>query len=149
MAVDVVAQRIINRPRAAVAAFAADPDKVPRWYANIASVEWLSPRPMELGTRLAFVAHFLGRRLAYTYEVVDFRPGEGLAMRTTQGPFPMETSYAWEDAPGGATRMILRNRGEPMGFSRLVAPFMAAAIRAANRKDLKKLGEILETAVDP
>jgi uncharacterized membrane protein len=144
MAVDVTTETVVERPRSEVAAWAADPDNVPVWYANIKSVEWLTPRPLQLGSRLAFVARFLGRRLAYTYEVVELVPGERLVMRTADGPFPMETSYTWADAPGGATRMTLRNRGTPVGFSILVAPFMASAVRRANRKDLARLKARLE-----
>ena len=58
----------------------------------------------------------------------------------------METTYTWEDSPAGGTRMTLRNRGEPAGFSKLAGPFMAAAMRRANRKDLRKLRSILEAA---
>ena len=93
---------------------------------------------------MAFVARFLGRRLAYTYELVDLIPNERLVMRTAQGPFPMETTYTWSAAGEGSTHMTLRNRGEPNGFSKLTAPFMAAAMRRANRKDLAKLRSILE-----
>jgi hypothetical protein len=73
-------------------------------------------------------------------------PGERLVMRTAEGPFPMETSYTFEDAPGGGTRMSLRNRGEPAGFSKLAAPLIARAMQRANRKDLARLKAILETA---
>ena len=107
-------------------------------------VEWKTPRPVRVGTRVAFVAEFLGRRLAYTYEVVTLEPGERLVMRTSEGPFPMETGYSWESSPDGGTRMTLRNRGEPAGFSRFVAPFMAMAIRRANIRDLARLKQILE-----
>jgi uncharacterized membrane protein len=144
MAVDVVSEITIARPRAEVAAYAADPDNATAWYENIKSVEWASPPPLSIGSRLAFVARFLGRRLAYTYEVVDVVPDERFVMRTSQGPFPMETTYTWHDAGDGATRMTLRNRGEPTGFAKFTAPMVAAAMRRANRKDLERLKQILE-----
>lgn len=144
MAVDVLTKIVIARPRAEVAAFAADPANVPRWYQNIQTVEWKTPSPARLGSRIAFVAHFLGRRLAYTYEVVEWLPPEKLVMRTAEGPFPMETTYIWEDTGAGHTRMTLRNRGNPAGFSRLVAPFMSLAVRRANQKDLACLKRLLE-----
>ena len=143
MAVDVVTEIDIARPRADVYAFASDPDNATRWYSNIDSVEWETPRPAGLGSRIAFSARFLGRRLTYTYEVVELVDGERFAMRTAQGPFPMETTYAFSDADGG-TRMSLRNRGEPSGFAKLGASLMAAAMRRENRKDLERLKGLLE-----
>ena len=144
MTIDVTSEIQIARPLAVVAAFSADPDNVPRWYLNIKSVEWKTPRPARAGSRIAFVARFLGRRLAYTYEIVEFVPGEKLVMRTTDGPFPMETSYAWRDAGEGRTHMMLRNRGGPTGFSRLAAPFMALAVRRSTDRDLLRLRSVLE-----
>jgi uncharacterized protein YndB with AHSA1/START domain len=143
MPVDVVTSLLIARPPAAVAAYAQDPDNAPKWYVNIKSVEWKTPPPLAVGSRVAFVARFMRRRLAYTYEVVELVPNARLVMRTSEGPFPMETTYAWEAAPEG-TRMTLRNRGEPKGFSKLVAPMMASAMRRANEKDLAMLKAILE-----
>jgi hypothetical protein len=142
--VDVLTEIVIARPRVEVALFAADPARAPSWYVNIRAVEWRTPPPLRVGSRLAFVAHFLGWRLAYTYEVVDYAPGERLVMRTSQGPFPMETTYTWQTVAGDATRMTLRNRGEPTGFARLAAPFMKRAMRRANRKDLTRLKALLE-----
>jgi hypothetical protein len=94
---------------------------------------------------MAFVASFLGRRLAYTYDIIEHVPGERLVMRTAQGPFPMETTYTWEDA-GSGTRMTLRNRGEPRGYARPLRPIMAAAVRRANKKDLRRLKALLSGA---
>jgi hypothetical protein len=142
--VEVCTQIEIARPRAEVAAFASDPDNATAWYENIKAVVWRSPRPLAVGTTLEFVAQFLGRRLAYIYEVAELVPGERLVMRTAQGPFPMETTYSWEDAGVGVTRMMLRNRGEPVGFAKVSAPMVAAAMRRANRKDLERLRAILE-----
>jgi uncharacterized protein YndB with AHSA1/START domain len=138
--VDVETEVEIARPRAEVAAFAADPDNATAWYENIDQVEWRSPRPLAVGTRLAFVA----RCLAYTYEVKEYVPGERFVMSTAEGPFPMETTYTWQDEPGGGTRMTLRNRGAPSGFSRIASPFMARAVKRANGRDLRRLKAILE-----
>jgi len=143
MPVDVLTSIEIARTPSVVAAFAADPSNAPAWYVNIKSVEWKSTPRVERGALVAFVARFLGRRLAYTYEIADYKPDERMVMRTADGPFPMETTYEWHAVPGG-TRMTLRNRGEPAGFSRLVAPFMAMAMRRANNADLKRLKLLLE-----
>jgi uncharacterized membrane protein len=144
MPVDVSSQITIARPRAEVAAYACDPDHATTWYENIRSVAWETPPPLAVGTRLAFVASFLGRRLEYTYEVCEFVPGERFVMSTQQGPFPMETTYIFADEHGDATRMTLRNRGEPTGFAKVGAPVMARAMRRANGEDLRRLKAVLE-----
>jgi uncharacterized membrane protein len=143
--VDVQTEIEIDRPRAEVAAYAADPENAPAWYENIKAVDWRSPKPVSLGTRITFAAAFLGRKLVYTYEVAEFVSGERLVMRTAKGPFPMETTYTWEDTASGGTRMTLRNRGEPSGFAKAAAPVMSGAMRRANRNDLRRLKHILET----
>ena len=145
MFVDVETVIDIDRPRPEVARYSSNPDNATSWYRNIKAVEWKSPKPLAVGSRIAFVAHFLGRRLAYTYEVRELVPAERFVQRTAEGPFPMETTYTWEDNSTGGTRMRLRNRGEPAGFSKLVAPMMASAMRRANRKDLARLKVIMET----
>jgi hypothetical protein len=144
VAVDVVTEIVIERPCAVVAEFAGDPANATEWYTNIDSVQWRTAPPVRAGSSVDFVARFLGRRLAYTYEVVELVPGERLVMRTAQGPFPMETTYTWQPVDAGRTRMTLRNRGEPAGFGKVTAPVMAAAMRRANGKDLARLKEILE-----
>ena len=135
---------VIDRPIAEVAAFASDPGNAPRWYANIRSVEWETQPPVAPGSRMAFVATFLGRTLSYTYEVTELIPEQRLVMRTAEGPFPMQTTYTWEAQGADRTRMTLRNTGEPQGFARLGAPVVAAAMRRAMTKDLAMLKQVLE-----
>ena len=142
--VDVVTKIAINRPLDKVAAFAADPSNASQWYANIESVHWKTQPPIVVGSQVEFVARFLGRRLQYTYEVVEYVPDERFVMRTAEGPFPMETTYSWT-GDAASTTMTLRNRGEPAGFSKLVAPFMSGAMRRANTKDLQRLKALLES----
>ena len=135
----------IDRPRSEVAEYASNPGNALAWYSNIKQVEWNSAKPLAVGSRIVFVAQFLGKRLDYIYQVRELEPGKRFVMGTHEGPFPMETTYEWEDAPGGGTRMSLRNRGEPSGFSRLTAPLVARAMRRENRKDLERLKAALET----
>src|SRR5688572_248943 len=107
MPVDVLTEIEIDLARDQVAAYAAVPSHAAGWYVNVQSVEWKTAPPLAVGSRLAFVAQFLGRRLAYTYEIVELVPGARLVMRTAEGPFPMETTYTWEGIGGDKTRMTL------------------------------------------
>jgi uncharacterized protein YndB with AHSA1/START domain len=142
--VDVLSEIEISRPRSEVAEYVCDQDNAPDWYAAISSVEWKTAPPVAVGSQLAFVARFLGSPLVYTYEVRELVPGERLVMSTADGPFEMETTYEWSDAGDGATRMTLRNRGEASRFGKSAAKIVAAAMRRANRKDLRRLKKLLE-----
>jgi hypothetical protein len=143
--VDVSVDTLIRRPRSVVAGYAADPDNATAWYVNIKGVQWKTPRPLAVGSQFEFTAAFMGRTLTYTYEVVELVPDRRFVMRTAEGPFPMETTYEWSDADSDSTQMVLRNRGEPSGFSGIAAPIMAAVMKRANTKDLKRLKAILES----
>lgn len=142
--VDVEVHTTIDRPRAEVAAYCCDPDNVTAWYANIKAVQRETDGPVTRGSRFRFTSGFLGRTLEYTYEVVDLVPAERFVMRSGRGPFPMETTYTWEDVDDGGTWMTLRNRGEPTAFAGLAAPILATAVRRATAKDLARLKSLLE-----
>lgn len=146
MAVDVLETIVIERPVDVVAEFAGDPSRAPEWYRRIASAEWLTEAPMRLGSRIRFHADFLGRTLDYVYEVVELTPDEQVAMRTTEGPFPMRTTYTWRPLSDRACHMAMRNEGEPSGFAVLASPFIGRAMRRAMRQDLVDLKRILESS---
>ncbi len=151
--VDVQTEIEINRPIGEVADYAADPLNAPEWYVNIKSARILQPddtgtsdAKVSAGSRIAFIAQFMGRVLNYTYEIVEFVPHERMVMRTSEGPFPMETTYTWTAVDDGSTKMTLRNAGKPSGFSKWMAPLMSMMMRKANAKDLRKIKRILEAA---
>lgn len=141
--VDVTTVIRINKPLEVVSRYASNPDNAPEWYKNIKSVQWQSPKPLSPGSKIAFVAHFMGKKLAYTYEVVEMSDYK-FVMQTAHGPFPMETTYTWQWIDANTTRMTLRNRGKPSGFSKLFAPFLKMMMKSANKKDLARLKELLE-----
>jgi uncharacterized membrane protein len=144
MSVDVTAEIVIERPPGIVSVYACDPTNAPEWYVNIKAVEWKSEPVVHVGSRVAIVAEFLGKRLEYTYEIVEFEPGEKLVMRTAEGPFPMETIYKFEETRDGHTHMTLRNHGQLSGAAKLMGPMIATAMKTALAKDLARLKEILE-----
>ena len=148
-AVDVVTEIDIARPIDAVATYTADPHNAPQWYANIDSVQWRTGPPLRVGAVVGFVARFLRRRLAYDYEIIEHAPGARLVMRTSQGPFPMETTYTWDARTPDVTHMTLRNRGTPSGFSAIASILIVRAMRRANRNDLARLKVILESTPSP
>ena len=144
MAVDVTTEIEIERPPGIVSAYVSDPANAPTWHDHITSAGWQSAPGVHAGSRIAIVAEFLGRKLEFIYEIVEFTPGEKLVMRSIEGPFRMETTYGFEETRDGHTRMTMRNHGEPAGMSKLMTPMIVTAMRHAGEKDLAKLKDILE-----
>ena len=133
----------IEKPLKVVVDYARNPENAPEWYVNIESAEYKTAKPLRVGSQIAFVASFGGRKLYYVYQIESLSDLE-LIMRTTDGPFEMKTTYRWESTSSNSTKMSINNEGNPTGFSKLFSPFMSFMMRRATNKDLKKLKSILE-----
>jgi hypothetical protein len=136
---------VINRPRLAVADYAADPQNATDWYTNIKSVDLLTTPPLRKGSRMVFMVKFMGEELAYTYTVSEYVPGKIMVMEAADGFFPIQTTYLWDSITEQGTKMTLINQGFPQGFSKWMTPVMSFMMKFYNRKDLKKLKRILES----
>src|SRR5688500_16003055 len=123
MGVHAVSEVVIERPREAVAAFASDPRNDMTWIKAFVRVEPPADLPLRVGSQVTRTARFMGRDIEYVLETVEHEPGRRLAMRTVRGPFAMDVTYEFDDAPEG-TRMRIINAGEASGFYRLAAPLL-------------------------
>jgi hypothetical protein len=141
---DVATEIEIAVARERVAAFAADPGNATRWRETFKQAQAEHAGPPAVGSRIVFVSKVLASEVTYTYEVVEHEPGERLVMRTEDGPFAVQTTYAWADADGGGTRMTLRSSGEPARSTKLATRLMAKAMGRADAKDLARLKALLE-----
>lgn len=143
MSIDVTAAIKIGRARGDVATYATDASNDPLWIGGVVESGVLSDGPMRQGIRVARVAKFLGKRIEYVNEVIEYDPGIRLVMKSVSGPFPMTISYEIEEAAGGTLTQI-HIRGEAEGFFKLAAPVLARFVRRSIMRDLETLKRLLE-----
>jgi carbon monoxide dehydrogenase subunit G len=142
---DVQVEETIARPREDVARFAMAPENETRWIGGIKESRMLTEPPLAVGSEVARVASFLGRRIDYALRVIEHEPGRIIVMDSVRGPFPMRVTYAFADDSAGGTRVRNRVEGEATGFYGLAAPLMSAAVRRSLRGDLRTLKRIMES----
>jgi uncharacterized membrane protein len=147
MSIDVTAEVAIRRPLDEVATYMIDPEHDPAWIGGVREVRMETPPPLAVGSRVARVAHFLGRRVEYVNEVTALDPARVLDMRSVKAPFPMRVTYSFEAAGGNGTTIVRnRVRGAPGGFFSLVGPLLGPMVKRSVQKDLERLRDVLEAA---
>ena len=147
MSIDVKAEIVINRSREDVASFAMNSDNDPIWIGGIVESKMLTDSPLGKGTNVSRVAKFLGKRIEYINEIIEYDPAGLLVMRSIKGPFPMTIRYQFEDASGGTLARI-HVQGESSGFYKLAAPLLARAVKGNVKNDLETLKDLLESKMD-
>ena len=144
MSIDVTTEIVIKKPVADVAGYAASTDNAAEWSTNVRSVTWITERPLQKGALIAFQAKFLGQSPVNTHEIIEFEPNVRLIMRSSDGPFEMETTYIWTATSASTTRMTVRYYAEPAGVLGLLSPFLAFVIKRIMAQDLANLRKLLE-----
>lgn len=143
--VEVTEEAEIARPRAEVAAYASDWRNDPTWIRALTDVRRVDgDGPFGVGAQVERVASFLGRRMEYVNEIVEWDGDRRLAMKSVKAPFPMTVVYEWEDAGDGRTLMRIHTRGDGSGFYRVAGPLLSRAVRKGVAGDLAQLKSIME-----
>ena len=141
--IDVTATTTIDAPRDRVASYVVDNRNDPAWIGGISESELLGDPPIGVGSRVRRVASFMGKRIEYVNEVTRLDPGSVLEMRSVKSPFPMEITYAFEDAAGG-TQASVRVQGDPSALFRLAGPLVSRRVKKNVQADLERLKNIVE-----
>ena len=144
MSTDVTVVTRIARPRPEVAGYATDWRNDPTWIRALRDVRLVTGEPFGVGSQVARVAGFLGRKMEYINEVVEWDGDRRFEMKSVKAPFPMTVVYEFEDAEGDATLMRIRAGGDASGFYRIAAPALNLAVRRGIQGDLAQLKELLE-----
>ena len=144
MVIDVSSHIQIRRPRDEVGAYALNLDNARKWVGNLSSLEWITPPPLAVRSRISLVTELFGHRLKAAYEIVSLAPAERLVMRAER-PFPIEVRYTLESITAASTHMAVRGRADPGGFLRLLTPMIAEELRESYHGDLLRLKRILES----
>ena len=148
MAIDVQAQLLINKPKDDVAEYATNPHNDPLWVSGIIESKMLTEPPLAQGSQVERVASFLGKRIQYILEVVDWEPGTPMGMHSIKGPFPMDVTYEFQEALSESVELgtlaRIHVKGEASGFFKLASPLLAQAVKRSIGKDLKNLKRIME-----
>ncbi len=145
MSTDIAAETVIARPRDEVARYVVDWRNDPAWIGGIKESRLLTGEPFGVGSHVARVATFLGKRIEYVNEIVELEPQSRLFMRSVTGPFPMRITYAFADADGG-TCVTVRVEGDASGFYRFAGPALSMMVKRSVSGDLARLKRLLESA---
>jgi len=145
MSVDITAEVAIRRPLEHVTAYMIDPAHDPQWIGGVREARMETSPPLAVGSRVARIASFLGRRVEYVNEVTELDPERVLDMRSVKAPFPMRVTYSFEPADGGAATIVRdRVRGAPGGFFKLFGPVLGPLVKRSVQQDLERLRDLLE-----
>ena len=136
---------IVASPRPQVFAYLGEGERLPEYMSEFTAVEAVSDGPSGVGTQYRYR---MARGAEGTFEWTKFEPTSHLAWSgpaVKSGLGSMQPAGWWDlsDTPDG-TRVKLVMAPQPGGVLKLLAPFMAAAMRKQNDEALQRLKDRLE-----
>jgi len=137
----------IRRPVAEVFSYVTDPTNEPAWHTDAAEARLLTPGPIGVGSRIAYVFPFIGRRSTSIGEVVAFEPPHLEAIHFDSGPFGLKPriTYRFEDL-GESARFTRLAEADTPGLARLIAPLMQRLLARRSALFVENLRRRLEGA---
>jgi uncharacterized protein YndB with AHSA1/START domain len=139
------ASATIRRPIAEVFSYVTDPTNEPAWHTDAAEARPLTDGPIGVGSRIAYVFPFMGRRSTSIREVVAFEPPHLEAIHFESGPFGLKPriTYRFEDL-GASVRFTRQAESDTPGLTRLIAPVMQRLLASRSALFVENLRRLLE-----
>jgi carbon monoxide dehydrogenase subunit G len=134
---------LIDRPAEEVWEFVHDTANNLLWQTTLAESEKLTEGPMDVGTRVREVRHFLGLRIETTWEMTEYEPNSTSAIRGVSGPIPLSGRYRVE-AVGDGTRFTVTGELDAHGLFKLAEPVFARIAGRELEANLGHLKDLLE-----
>ena len=138
----------IERPIDDVWAFVTDIGNMPHWVDGVSDAAVTAGADaaasgLEAGTPFMSQYTYAGRRHTMEYVVTDLEPPGHYALKSTEGPYPVELTLRLDAAPGGAVRLTKTTRAGSDGVITsamflLLGPLLRRMMRKQMAKELAR-----------
>ncbi len=136
----------IHRPAAEVFDYLSNFENNPVWQDGMDRAWFTSEPPLAVGSTYEQVAHFLGREIKSSFEVIAFTPGESVEIKTVESTFDIQVVRRVEALSEQSCRVTADIDGAPLSFPfSIFNPIMGWMAQRSVTKDYAKLKTLLES----
>lgn len=145
MSIEASATVLIRRPLAQVYEYTINPAHAKFWYSNVKESELADPsQGIVVGAKAQLLTSIMGADHKFTYEIAGIEPLKSLSMKTSAGPFPMESEYQFRTIDEQSTEVKIINRASPKGIPFFMVSMVKGKVQQTIEEDVLKLRDILE-----
>ncbi|MBI1997386.1 MAG: SRPBCC family protein [Deltaproteobacteria bacterium] len=134
---------VVPRSVDEVFSFLSNFEHDPHWQTGILEAKQTPEGVTLVGTTIRQVRKFLGRRLDYTGEVIDYEENKKIWVKSISGPYPFEGGYALEPVDGG-TKVTFLLSVQPRGIIRFTQSMVARELKKQMEMDSSRLRDLLK-----